>query len=83
MRLGEELNKLIEAQNQLVAQEKNKALAEKIFNKMNIMFTEGIGSSFELSQAQADLTTAHINYSQAVYNLIVARYNLKNSLKNN
>lgn len=84
-RLQNTINKnlLIEAQNQLVAQEKNKALAEKIFNKMNIMFTEGIGSSFELSQAQADLTTAHINYSQAVYNLIVARYNLKNSLKNN
>ena len=47
------------------------------------MVSEGLGSSFELSQAQTDLTTSQINYSQAVYNLIVARYNLKNSLKNN
>ena len=47
------------------------------------MFSEGLGSSFELSQAQTDLTSSEINYSQAVYNLIVARYNLKNVLKNN
>lgn len=76
-------NNLLEAQKQLETQEKNRALAEKIFFKTNIMFSEGLGSSFELSQAQTDLTTSQINYSQAVYNLIVARYNLKNSLKNN
>ncbi len=76
-------NKLTEAQNQFEAQKENRALAEKIFNKTNIMFAEGIGSSFELSQAQADLTTSQINYSVAVYNLIVARYNLKAALKNN
>ena len=75
-------NKLVEAQNQLEAQKENKALAEKIFNKTNIMFAEGIGSSFELSQAQTALTTSQINYSVAVYNLIVARYNLKAALKN-
>lgn len=76
-------NNLLEAQKQLEAQNKNSALAEKIFYKTNIMVSEGLGSSFELSQAQTDLTTSQINYSQAVYNLIVARYNLKNSLKNN
>lgn len=76
-------NNLLEAQNQLETQTKNIALAEKIFYKTNVMFTEGLGSSFELSQAQTDLTTSQINYSQAVYNLIVARYNLKAALKNN
>jgi outer membrane protein len=76
-------NNLLEAQKQLETQNKNRELAEKIFYKTNIMFSEGLGSSFELSQAQTDLTTSQINYSQAVYNLIVARYNLKNSLKNN
>ena len=45
------------------------------------MYSEGLGSSFELSQAQTELTTSQINYSQAVYNLIVARYNLKNISK--
>lgn len=76
-------NQLIEAQNQLEAQKENKALAEKIFGKTNIMFKEGIGSSFEISQSQTDLTTSQINYSVAIYNLIVARYNLKAALKNN
>lgn len=76
-------NNLLEAQKQLETQTKNKELAEKIFYKTNIMFSEGLGSSFELSQAQSDLTTSQINYSQAVYALIVARYNLKTSLKNN
>ena len=75
-------NQLIEAQNQLEAQKENRTLAEKIFNKTNIMFSEGIGSSFELSQAQASLTTSQINYSVAVYNLVVARYNLKSALSN-
>lgn len=76
-------NNLLEAQKQVETQTKNKALAEKIFYKTNLMFSEGLGSSFELSQAQTDLTTSQINYSQSVYNLIVARYNLKNTLKNN
>lgn len=76
-------NNLLEAQKQVETQTKNKALAEKIFYKTNVMFSEGLGSSFELSQAQTDLTSAQINYSQAVYNLIVARYNLKTTLRNN
>ncbi|MGB1316205.1 MAG: TolC family protein [Chitinophagales bacterium] len=76
-------NNLMEAQNQLESQTENRNLAEKIFYKTNLMFSEGLGSSFELSQAQTDLTSSQINYSQAVYQLIVARYNLKNALKNN
>ncbi len=76
-------NQLLEAQNQYETQQKNKALAEKIFSKTNIMFSEGIGSSFELSQAQTGLATSELNYSQSIYNLIVARYNLKTALKNN
>lgn len=76
-------NNLKEAQKQLKTQTTNIQLAEKIFYKTNTMFAEGLGSSFELSQAQSDLTTAQINYAQAVYNLIVAHYNLKTTLKNN
>ena len=76
-------NQLLAAQNQYESQKENKALAEKIFSKTNIMFSEGIGSSFELSQAQTAVTTSQINYSVAIYNLIVARYNLKSALKNN
>lgn len=83
MQIEVDKNNLLEAQKQLETQNTNKELAQKIFYKTNVMFSEGLGSSFELSQAQTDLTTSQINYSQAVYNLIVARYNLKNSLKNN
>jgi outer membrane protein len=73
-------NNLNNAINEYNTQLENVKLAQKILDKMIIMFSEGVGSSFELSQAQQELTTTQINYSQSVYNLLVAQLEYKKTL---
>jgi outer membrane protein len=73
-------NNLNNAINEYNTQHENVKLAQKILDKTIVMFSEGVGSSFELSQAQQELTTTQINYSQAVYNLLVAQMEYKKTL---
>lgn len=73
-------NNLANAINEYNTQIENVKLAQKIMDKTVIMFSEGIGSSFELSQAQQELTTTQINYTQAVYGLLVSQLELKKTL---
>jgi outer membrane protein TolC len=54
-------------------QEENKVLAEKVFSTTKIKYEQGIGSSFEVLQAENDLQTALTNYFQALYNAGIAR----------
>ncbi|MCB0537260.1 MAG: TolC family protein, partial [Bacteroidetes bacterium] len=68
---------LINAINEYNNQKQNLALANKILNKTRVMFNEGVGSSYELSQAQQEYTTTMINYSQSVYNLLIAKLELE------
>lgn len=67
---------LINAINDYNNQKRNLALANKILNKTRVMFNEGVGTSYELSQAQQEYTTTMINYSQSVYNLLTAKLEL-------
>ncbi|NNM21973.1 MAG: TolC family protein [Flavobacteriaceae bacterium] len=52
--------------------QKNIALAERIENKNQIKFREGLASSFELRQAQTQLYTAQQQYFQSMLDLINA-----------
>jgi len=61
-------------------QEKNKALASEIYKTSKIKFDEGVGSSFELIQAETDKTDAEVAYSNALYELIVAFIDLETAL---
>ena len=61
-------------------QEKNKALAAEIYKTSKIKFDEGVGSSFELIQAETDKTDAEVAYSNALYELIVAFIDLETAL---
>jgi outer membrane protein len=63
-------------------QKENLALANKILNTTVIMFNEGIGSSFELSQAQQEYTSTMINYTQSLYNLLITKLELNKALGN-
>lgn len=54
-------------------QEENKVLAEKVFNSTKIKYAQGLGSSFEVLQAETDLQNALGSYYQALYNAGVAR----------
>lgn len=58
----------------------NLALAERIENKNEIKYTEGIASSFELRQAQTQLYAAQQEYLQAMVNVINTKTQLQNIL---
>lgn len=49
------------------------ALSEKIYNKTQIKYKSGVGSSIELSQAESSLYQAQANYINAMYDILVAQ----------
>lgn len=59
---------------------KNLALAERIENKNQIKFTEGISTSFDLRQAQTQLYTAQQQYFQSMLDVINAKIQLETVL---
>jgi outer membrane protein TolC len=59
---------------------KNLALSERIENKNQIKFTEGLSSSFDLRQAQTQLYTAQQQYFQAMLEVINEKANLETVL---
>lgn len=69
------------AQNTLVNRKKNLALAERIENKNNIKFKEGIASSFELRQAQLQLYTSQQEYLKAMVDVINKKAELESLTK--
>jgi len=58
------------------ARERNLVLAEKIFEKTQIKFREGVGSSIELTQAESALFNEQSNYINALYDLLTAKVDL-------
>lgn len=61
--------------------QKNLELAQRIENKNQIKFKEGIASSFELAEAQRQLYTAQQNYLQAIIDVINAKAELENIIE--
>ena len=59
---------------------KNLALAERIEQKNQVKFSEGISSSFDLRQAQIQLYTAQQQYFQSMLNVITAKTDLETVL---
>lgn len=72
----------LNAYKNMELQQKNVELAESIYNTTSIKFKEGVGSSFEMVQAESDLTTAQTNYLNALYELNVAKISLDKALGN-
>lgn len=68
------------ALNNLKQQQANVALAESILEKSNIKFSEGISTSFEISQYTTQLLGAQSNYIQAMQQALSARTRLAKSL---
>ena len=54
-------------------QTKNLTLAESVYNTTKKKFEQGVGSSFEVIQAENDLQTAQSNYFEALYKATLAR----------
>ncbi len=61
----------------------NLTLAERIENKNQIKYKEGLASSFELREAQMQLYSAQQNYLQTMVSVINSKANLESILKSN
>ncbi|MGI8634237.1 MAG: TolC family protein [Segetibacter sp.] len=64
----------------LDAQQRNVQLAENVYNTTKKKFEAGIGSSFEVLQADNDWQTAQSNYFTGLYNAIIAKISFQSSL---
>ena len=66
-------NNLTNAILNMDSQEKNMELAEKIYNTVKIKYEQGVGSSFEVLQADTEVQQSQSNYFRALYDAIVAK----------
>lgn len=64
----------------LDAQQRNIDLAEKVYNTTKKKYEQGVGSSFEVLQAETDLQQSQSNYFTALYETIVAKIDYLRSL---
>ncbi|MDG1747300.1 MAG: TolC family protein [Bacteroidia bacterium] len=58
---------------QAALQKENMDLAEEIYNKTQIKFKEGVGSTLEITQAEGEFKSAQVNYLNAIYDLVIAK----------
>jgi outer membrane protein TolC len=68
---------------QLATSKSNLSLAERIENKNQIKFKEGLSSSFDLTKAQEQLYSAQQSYLQAMVDVINKRATLEKLLNKN
>jgi outer membrane protein TolC len=68
------------AQDRLADRERNLMLAQRIYDTTKIKYSEGVGSSLEVSQAEIDFYAAQTNRLQAVYDLLQAKVALEEAL---
>jgi outer membrane protein len=70
------------AESSLAAREKTLRLAERIYNTTQVKYKEGVGSSIETSQAERELYNAQSAYTEALYDVLNTRYELKKAIGN-
>lgn len=66
--------------NILDVQRENMALAQEVFDMAKIKYTEGVGSNFEVVEADASLIEAEINFLGALYDGLIAKVDLEKAL---
>ena len=70
----------VNAQERVSNQQKSLDLAQRIYDTTQTKYKAGIGSSFEVTQAEQGLYTAQQNLMQARYDLLSARIGIKKAL---
>jgi len=61
-------------------QENNMQLAEKVYNTVKKKYEQGLGSSFEILQADTDMQQAQSNYFKGLYDAVIAKINFQKAL---
>lgn len=64
----------------LDVQERNLQLAQRVYNSTKLKFEQGLGSSFEVLQSDADYQQAQSNYFTALYNATITKISYQSSL---
>jgi len=64
----------------LEVQLENRELAMEVFRTTKIKYQEGVGSNFEVVEADAALKEAETNYYSALYDALIARVDLEKAL---
>jgi outer membrane protein len=67
------------AMKTLESAKQNQVLAQSIYDTALIKYREGVGSSLEITQAEADLYTAQGRYLTSLYELLIAKVDLEKS----
>ena len=62
------------------AQESNMQLAERVYNTVKKKYEQGVGSSFEILQADTEFQQAQSNYFRALYDAIIAKISYQKAL---
>ncbi len=68
--------------SELETSKKNRELATEIVRVTKIKFDNGVGSSLEMANAEADLKEAENNYFRAMYNTIISKIDVDKALGN-
>lgn len=68
------------AQDSYETGRRNLELSQRIFDRTSIKFTEGVASSFELTQEHGNHLTAQQNYIQRIVDLLQARADMRKAL---
>lgn len=66
--------------DRLTSLQQSRDLAEKIYNVTQVKYREGVGSSLELNTALQDFQNAEDQYIAGMYQLLIARTDLKKAL---
>jgi len=81
--LVEEFQSKANLKNSLSAlnvQRENRELATEVFNMTRIKYQEGVGSNFEVVEADAALKEAETNYYSALYDALIAKVDVEKAL---
>ncbi|MBX2973769.1 MAG: TolC family protein [Flavobacteriales bacterium] len=68
------------AQDSYETGKKNLALSRSIFDRTSVKFTEGVASSFELTQEHGNYLSTQQNYIQRIVDLLQARADMRKAL---
>ncbi|SFU15664.1 Outer membrane protein TolC [Algoriphagus locisalis] len=64
----------------LLVQRESMELAQEVYDMSRIKYNEGVGSNFEVVEADSDLIEAEINYLSALYDGLISKIDLEKAL---
>ncbi len=67
------VNNLLAARERMYAEEMTISQAQKAYDISQVRYDEGVGTILELNSAQLSFTQSELNFSQAIYDFLVAK----------